>query len=133
MFMLDTNACIRILNNSSPPLIVRLRQQNPRDIYLNSIVKAELTYEAYHSSRVAENLRILSQFFEPFISLPLDDRCIENYGRLRSELERSGTLIGPHDMLIAAITLTNDLTLVTNDTREFSRVPGLQIEDWESS
>lgn len=132
MFMLDTNACIRILNSSSPPLIARLRQKNPRDIYINSVVKAELMYGAFHSLRVAENLRILGQFFEPFISLPLDDRCIENYGRLRSELTRSGNPIGPNDMLIAAITLTHGLILVTNNTREFSRVPGLQIENWES-
>ena len=131
MYLLDTNACIRLLNDSSSRPARRLRQYHASDIALCSIVKAELTYGAYRSRRVAENLRLLDQFFAPFISLPFDDRCVEAYGRIRSDLERAGTPIGPNDRMIAATAVANDLTLITANTREFGRVIGLMFEDWE--
>ncbi len=131
MYLLDTNACIRILNNSSTPLVARLRQRNPEEIYFSSVVKAELIYGAHRSSRAADNLRLLQRFFEPFISLPFDDRCADQYGRIRNELERAGISIGPNDLMIAVTATAYDLILVTNNTREFGRVVGLQIEDWE--
>lgn len=131
MYLLDTNACIRILNNSSESLVNRLQQQSPEDLFLCSVVKAELVYGAYRSSYVAANLRVLKGFFEPFKSLPFDDSCLEEYGRIRSDLERMGTPIGPYDLMIAATSLAHELILVTNNTREFSRVVGLQVEDWQ--
>lgn len=132
MYLLDTNACIRILNGSSQPLIKRLHQERAADIYLCAVVKAELLFGAHRSSREAENLRTLERFFEPFISLPFDDSCSAVYGRLRSELVRRGTPIGPNDTLIAATAIANQLTLITANRREFSRVVGLAIENWES-
>lgn len=131
MYLLDTNACIRILNNSSASLVTRLRQHMPEEIFLSSVVKAELIYGAHRSSRAADNLRLLRRFFEPFTSLPFDDSCADQYGSIRSELERAGTPIGPNDLIIAATAMTHDLVLVTNNIREFGRVAGLQIEDWE--
>ena len=131
MYLLDTNACIRILNNSSPSLIACLQQHKPGDIYLCAIVKAELIYGACHSSRVADNLRVLTRFFEPFVSLPFDDRCVMGYGRIRSDLAREGTAIGPYDLMIAATAMAHELVLVTHNTGEFGRIAGLQIEDWE--
>jgi len=131
MYLLDTNACIRILTGRSESLVARLRRKNPREIYLCSIVKAELIHEAYRSARPAENIRLLSRFFEPYDSLPFDDRCAEEYGRIRSDLERSGMVIGPHDLLIAATAVTHRAALVTANTREFVRVIGLEIENWE--
>lgn len=131
MYLLDTNACIRLLNDSSSRPAQRLRQYHAGDIALCSIVKAELTYGAYRSRRVAENLRLLDQFFAPFISLPFDDPCVEAYGRIRSDLERVGTPIGPNDLMIAATAVANYLTLITANTREFGRVIGLMFEDWE--
>ncbi len=131
MYLLDTNACIRILNNSSASLVTRLRQHMPEEIFLSSVVKAELIYGAHRSSRAADNLRLLRRFFEPFTSLPFDDSCADQYGSIRSELERAGTPIGPNDLIIAATAMTHDLVLVTNNVREFGRVAGLQIEDWE--
>jgi tRNA(fMet)-specific endonuclease VapC len=131
MYLLDTNACIRILNDDSTSLVRRLRRHDPAEILLCSIVKAELLYGAYLSSRVADNLRLLQKFFRPFVSLPFDDRCVEQYGRIRAELQRTGTPIGPNDVLIAATALAHGLTLVTGNTREFSRVAGLQFENWE--
>jgi tRNA(fMet)-specific endonuclease VapC len=132
MYLLDTNACIRILNGRSESLAAELRRRSPREIYLSSIVKAELLYGAYHSARAAENLRLLERFFEPFDSLPFDDSCTEAYGRIRGELERAGTPIGPNDLIIAATAVANRLTLVTANTREFERVIGLALENWES-
>jgi tRNA(fMet)-specific endonuclease VapC len=131
MYLLDTNACIRILNNRSTALVNRLKGHRPKDIFLCSVVKAELIYGAYHSSRPAENLRVLEKFFSPFVSLPFDDRCSNDYGRIRSDLAKLGTPIGPNDLMIAATTFSNKLTLVTANTKEFGRVIGLSIENWE--
>lgn len=131
MYLLDTNACIAVLNGSSPPLVAQLQRHEPVDILLCSVVKAELMYGAYHSSRPADNLRLLDSFFEPFISLPFDDTCCHVYGRIRSDLALGGNLIGPNDLLIAATAVTNDLTLITANTKEFGRVARLSIENWE--
>ena len=132
MYLLDTNACIRILNNSSSALINQLQRRNPTEIALCSVVKGELIYGAYHSSQTADNLRLLERFFEPFVSFPFDDPCSEIYGRLRSDLARSGTPIGPNDLMIAATALANELTLISANTREFGRVASLSLENWES-
>lgn len=131
MYLLDTNACIRILNGSSAILVSRLRRQAPTDIRLSSVTRAELIFGARRSARVAENLGLLAAFFAPLISLPFDDACAEHYGVLRASLAAAGRPIGPNDMLIAATALAHDLTLVSHNVREFSRVANLKLEDWE--
>lgn len=130
-YLLDTNACIRVLNGSSEPLIARLRRSAPSEIRISSITRAELLYGARRSARVAENLRLLAAFFAPLVSLPFDDACAEQYGALRASLSAAGRPIGPNDLLIAATALAHNLTLVTHNLREFSRVTGLKVEDWE--
>ena len=132
MYLLDTNACIHLLTGRSRRLARRLREQKQSEIALCSTVKAELVYGARRSRELARNARLLRRFFEPFVSFPFDDRCAETYGYLRSELERAGNPIGPNDLFIAATALANDLTLVTHNQREFSRVVGLETEDWEA-
>lgn len=131
MYLLDTNACIRVLNKTSLRLVTRLRRHEPWQVHLCSVVKAELLYGAWHSSRVTENLETLEKFFAPFPSLPFDDPCAEQYGKIRSALARAGTPIGPNDVLIAATARAHGLILVTHNLEELSRVPDLQIEDWE--
>jgi tRNA(fMet)-specific endonuclease VapC len=131
MYLLDTNACIRILNNSSSDLATQLHEHQPDEIALCSVVKAELLYGAQRSSHIAENLRVLDRFFDPFYSLPFDDNCVQAFSRIRTELERAGTPIGPYDLLIAATAVGNSRTLITANTREFNRVAGLMIENWE--
>jgi len=131
MYLLDTNACIRVLNGTSAPLIARLRSHAPSDLRVSSVTRAELLYGARRSARVAENLRLLTGFFAPLVSLPFDDACAEEYGALRATLAAAGRPIGPNDLLIAATALAHDLTLVTHNLREFSRIAGLKIEDWE--
>ncbi len=132
MYLLDTNACIRILNGSSPSLAERLRFIPRSQLRLSSVVKAELLYGARKSSRVAENLRLLERFFDTIASLPFDDGCAEEYGLLREELDRAGTPIGANDVLIAATARAHHAVLVTHNVREFSRVADLRLEDWES-
>jgi tRNA(fMet)-specific endonuclease VapC len=131
MYLLDTNACIRILNDSSPALVQRLASHAPSEIRLCSIVKAELIYGARHSQQIEENLKLLACFFAPFVSLPFNDRCAEQYGQIRAGLALAGALIGPNDPLIAAIARAYDLTLVTHNVEEFGRVTDLRLEDWE--
>lgn len=132
MYLLDTNACIRVLNGTSPQLVARLRNLDPAEIRLCAVVKAELAFGARNSTHVAENLSLLERFFAPFVSLPYDDRCADQYGLIRADLARSGQLIGPNDLLMAATARAHDLTLVSHNTRELSRVVGLRLEDWEA-
>lgn len=132
MYLLDTNACIRILNASQPALVSRLRSHRASEIRLCSVVKGELVFGAMKSARAGENLRLLDRFFHPFLSLPFDDVCVRSYGMVRCELERRGLPIGPNDLMIAVVALVNDLTLVTHNIEEFSHVTGLALEDWET-
>jgi tRNA(fMet)-specific endonuclease VapC len=133
MYLLDTNACIRILNGSSTLLIARMRSHAPSEIRVSSVTRADLLYGARRSARVSGNLRLLATFFAPLVSLPFDDSCAEQCGALRASLAAAGRPIGPNDLLIAATALAHDATLVTRHLREFSRVTGLRIEDWEQA
>ena len=108
-----------------------MQSLSPSEIALCSVVKAELLYGTRNSKRVEENLKLLDQFFTPLTSLPFDDRCAEEYGIIRAQLAAQGSPIGPNDLLIAAIARTHDVTLVTHNTKEFSRITGLRLTDWE--
>lgn len=130
MYLLDTNVCIGILK-ANDAVVSRMAQTAPAELYLCSVVKAELYYGARGSQQIANNLATLETFFEPYTSLTFDDSCAELYGQLRADLRRTGQLIGPNDTMIAAIARVHNLTVVTHNTREFARVPGLRIEDWE--
>lgn len=130
-YLLDTNACIRVLNGTSPRLVERLSAHSASEIRLCAVVQAELLYGARKSARVEQNLLLLKSFFAPFTSLPFDRSSAEHYGLIRAELEASGSPIGTHDLQIAATARAHDLTLVTHNTREFARVIGLRVEDWE--
>jgi tRNA(fMet)-specific endonuclease VapC len=131
-YLLDTNTCIRLLNDvRNAPVPRRLTLLQPEDIRLCSIVKAELYYGADRSSRRERNLANLERFFQQFSSLPFDDQAARVAGQIRVQLAASGRPIGPHDVLIAAIALTHNQILVTHNTQEFNRVAGLTLEDWE--
>ncbi|MBT9586310.1 type II toxin-antitoxin system VapC family toxin [bacterium] len=129
-YLLDTNICIAFLNGTDPALRDRLMAMDPTSLLLCSVVKAELAFGARKSARVGDNLNRLVQFFHPFHSLPFDDSAAEQYGQIRATLERNGKPIGANDMLIAAIALAHDLTVVTRNVGEFSRVTGLRVEDF---
>ena len=131
MFLLDTNTCIALLKRN-PVVMGHLVQHQPSDIAMCSVVKAELYFSARKSQLVASNLARLEKFFRPYKSYSFDDPASETYGMIRADLERSGTPIGANDLLIASIAKSFDLTLVTHNTGEFSRVVGLKLEDWET-
>ena len=132
LYLLDTNVCIVYLKGKSSNIDRRLKSLKRNNIAVCSIVKAELFYGSIRSNNPKKALQVQKTFVEQFISLPFDDRCAPIYGKLRANLASTGTPIGSNDLLIAAIALANDLILVTHNVREFSRVQGLKLEDWES-
>jgi len=131
IYLPDTNALIRFLNPGENSLKNRILSVDHSKIRLCSVVKAELFYGAMKSKRSSDNLVLLNDFFAHFDSLPFDDDAAWKYGELRAELARKGTPIGPNDMMIAATALVHGAIVVTHNTREFARVGGLEIEDWE--
>jgi tRNA(fMet)-specific endonuclease VapC len=132
IYLLDTNVCIVHLRSKGVGQISsRLLQFGPQDLCLCSIVVAELVYGALRSQQVAKNLREIQTFTGGLSSLPFDDLSAQKHAEIRAHLSSRGTPIGPHDALIAAIALANNLILVTHNTSEFSRIPNLKIEDWQ--
>lgn len=131
-WLLDTNACIRYLNGRSTKLLSRFNATNPADIFVSSVVKAELYFGAALAADPVKTRATQQQFLNRFHSLPFDDAAAEAYAAIRSDLSRRGRVIGPNDLLIAAISLAHGMTLVTHNVAEFGRVPGLMLEDWES-
>jgi tRNA(fMet)-specific endonuclease VapC len=130
-WLLDTNAWITYLKTPQSSISARLRSIQPSDVVLCSVVKAELLHGAEKYGNRERRPGILRTLFAPHASLPFDDAAAGVYGRIRHELESSGTVIGPNDLMIAAIALAGNHTLVTHNTAEFSRVTGLTIEDWQ--
>ncbi len=132
IYLPDTNVWIRYLNPGESPVKQRLASLKPADVRMCSVVKAELLFGAHRSAKREANLTLLRRLFGQFESLPFDDAAAETYGRIRAGLTARGTPIGPYDLMIAAIALTHDTTLVTHNTREFRRVMDLRLEDWEN-
>ncbi|PIQ23649.1 VapC toxin family PIN domain ribonuclease [bacterium (Candidatus Blackallbacteria) CG17_big_fil_post_rev_8_21_14_2_50_48_46] len=130
MWLLDTNIWIQYLSPQANPLHQKIAHLDPKQLRLCDIVKAELLYGAYKSERVQQNLEKLEQLFKLVDSFPFDGEAARHFGDIRAHLAKQATPIGPYDLQIAAIARANQMILVTHNTREFSRVPGLQIEDW---
>jgi tRNA(fMet)-specific endonuclease VapC len=129
--LLDTNSCIdHLRRGAASHVTARLVAASPGSIVLCSVVVVELLYGAYRSVQQTRTLNQVQVFCAPLVSLPFDDRAAGEYGRIRAHLASLGTPIGPNDLMIAAIALANGLTVVTHNTAEFSRVPGLALEDW---
>jgi tRNA(fMet)-specific endonuclease VapC len=133
VFLLDSNAWIGHLRQTSPTVSNHLRQHPASDVTLCSVVIAELLYGAERSGagHRAKNLALVAGLRQQYVSLPFDDLAAEEYGKIRAHLAAQGTPIGPNDLMIAAIALANGLILVTHNTAEFSKVPGLKLEDWQ--
>ncbi|MCK6580412.1 MAG: type II toxin-antitoxin system VapC family toxin [Anaerolineae bacterium] len=131
-YLLDTNTCIRYLNGRSPAVYDRLNKLSEDDICVCSVVKLELRYGALRSDFVEKTLEQQETFLNRFVSLAFDDVAHVYAAQIRADLAKLGMPIGPNDLLIAAIAVAHDLTLVTHNTREFGRIAGLKVEDWES-
>ena len=131
-YLPDTNACIMLLRQRNPKLMARWQAAKVSEVVLCSIVVYELRHGAERSPNPNREHAKLDAFVAPFASLPFDDPCARKCAEIRHELEQRGAPIGPHDLQIAAIASHHGLTLVTHNTSEFSRIPGLKLEDWES-
>ncbi len=129
-YFLDTNICIYIINKRPSALIARFAQFEPYEIGISAIVVSELQYGVAKSAYPERNQQRLDGFLRPFQVVAYDRAAAQTYGVIRAELERAGNLIGREDLLIAAHALANDFTLVTNNEREFLRVPNLAVENW---
>jgi tRNA(fMet)-specific endonuclease VapC len=129
-FLLDTNTCVAYLRQNNALVLGHIKARPPDELRLCSVVVAELYFGAFKSPQPAKNFALLATFLPVFLSLTFDDAAAKPYGQIRADLEAKGTPIGPNDLMIAAIALSYDLTLVTHNTAESSRVPGLKLVDW---
>ena len=129
-YMLDTNMIAYAKNRRPAVVLERLMQHDPSEICISSITMAELEYGVHNSSKPEQNRTALMMFLSGITILPFDSDASFEYGKIRYDLKSKGILIGGNDLLIAAHAKSLGLTLVTHNTREFSRVEGLSIEDW---
>ncbi len=127
-YLLDTNACIALLNKTSPTLLARVCRHNPEVIGLPAPVAYELYYGAFKSRYAERNLELLDKIGFEIVPFDADDARMG--GVIRSRLEAVGCPIGPYDLLIAGQACARQVVLVTANTREFLRVEGLDCEDW---
>jgi len=130
MFLIDTNICIYFIKQRPIEVVKKVKSFQPYQIKVSAITVAELEYGASKSKTVEKNRKVLLKFLSSFEVLPFDDQDAEFFGRIRSYLESIGKIIGPYDMQIAAQALCKDLILVTNNVKEFERVPLLHWENW---
>ena len=128
--LLDTNMCIYLIKRKPPQVLQRFNSCSVGEIGVSSITVAELQYGVERSQRPAQNQRALRQFLIPLVIADFDEQAAEAYGKVRAALEAQGKPIGALDTLIAAHALSLGATLVTNNTREFSRVPDLGLANW---
>jgi tRNA(fMet)-specific endonuclease VapC len=129
-FYLDTNICIYLLTGKLPGLTEKLLTYDPNEIKIPSIVAAELFYGVYKSQKQKDSHNKIEHFLQPFQIARFDYESADIYGKIRADLERIGKLIGPNDLMIAAVVLANNGILVTQNTREFMHVENLVIQDW---
>ncbi len=130
--LLDTNACIQLMRDPFGRVARRLAAHAPAAVVVCSVVVAELLRGVRLSADPAVKLVRVGEFLDPLASLPFDDAAADVYARVRVGLDAAGTPGMPHDLMIAAIALSRNLTVVTHNTADFARVPGLRIEDWQT-
>ena len=130
MILLDTNICIYIIRRKPEEVLRRFQQYHPGEIGISSITLAELQYGVAKSQAQKRNAEALSEFLISFEILPFSEAATQVYGSIRTLLERQGNIIGAMDLLIAAHAVSLDAVLVTNNVKEFERVPDLKVENW---
>mgnify|MGYP001565221674 CR=1 FL=1 len=129
IYLLDTNTCVYAIKRR-PEVLRRLQERSPDDFAVSAITVAELRFGAAKSSRPTETRRSVDAFLKPFEVLPFGNDAASEYAPLRLALEGAGQPIGERDLLIAATAKARGMTVVTHNLREFSRVPGLNVENW---
>lgn len=128
-YLLDANAVIALLNDTTSKLAHRARREKPSDMAISAIVAHELFYGAFKSHRAAQNVALVDAL--QFAVLEFDKEDARQAGQLRAFLASKGRPIGPYDVLIAGQAMARNLILVTHNTGEFGRVPKLRVEDWQ--
>ena len=129
-YMLDTNICIYVIKHKSESVFRKLKKIKPEDVCISSITYAELAYGVEKSAQPERNRLALSMMLSSIEIVAFDDAAADEYGEIRAGLERKGTPIGSLDILIAAHARSLGCTLVTNNTKEFCRVEGLEVVNW---
>ena len=132
-YLLDTNICIYIINEKSEKVLRKFEQYPVYEFGISSITHAELQYGIEKSKNKTKNTNqdALDEFLLPLTILPFHGKkLVTCYGEIRASLESKGKTIGPLDMLIAAHALSLDLTIISNNIKEFSRIPNLKCENW---
>ena len=129
-YLLDTNACVDYFTGRYPRVVERIQGSSPEDLFVSSIVVAELRYGADHSARRRSNHARIDTFIDEVAVLDFGIEAAAAYGRIRAQLEAAGTPIGPNDMLIAAHALAAGLTVVTDNIDELTRVKRLKVVNW---
>jgi len=130
-YLLDTNTCIRYINGRAPQIREHMRRIADTDIAISTITRGEMYAGSARSDTPQRSRAKQDAFFIRFASLLFDEAAADQFGRIRAALETAGTPIGPYDMQIAAIAVVHGLIVVTHNTREFGRIAGLKLEDWE--
>jgi tRNA(fMet)-specific endonuclease VapC len=128
-YMLDTDICIFIIRNRPPEVRHKFRELAD-ELCISTVTAGELFYGVERSARRIENRRAVEEFMGNLTVLPFTMRGAAHFAQLRAELTRAGVVCGPYDMLIAGHARSEDLTVVTNNVREFGWIPGLQVENW---
>ncbi|MBN2341027.1 MAG: type II toxin-antitoxin system VapC family toxin [Deltaproteobacteria bacterium] len=130
MYLLDTNICIYLIKRKFPHLQVRVQREPLFNIAVSAVTVAELEFGIAKSLYPKKNRVLLFSFLSPFKLIAFGPEDAEHFGLIRHDLNRRGTPIGPYDLQLAAQCQSRDLTLVTNNTKEFERVPELKLENW---
>ena len=130
MYLLDTNICIFAINKRPKNILEIIKNKSKSGIYISSLTVAELEYGVQNSKYIEDNRIALLKFLSIFNILNFDDMDAAPYGKLKTKLKKTGQIIGPIDMLLAAQAISKELIFVTNNVDEFKRIDGLKIEDW---
>jgi len=130
VYLLDTNICIYAIKNKPYHVLETIKERSKYGIYISSLTIAELEYGIQNSKKIEENRIALLKYMSLFNILCFNDMDAIPYGRLKAKLRKDGNIIGPIDMLLAAQALSKDLIFVTNNTKEFSRIENLKLENW---
>ena len=129
-YMLDTNICIYAIKHKPEQVFMRLQEHDPIDICISSVTYAELVHGVEKSKAIEKNRVALALLLANIEIMNFDSLTAESYGKIRADLEKAGTPIGPLDMMIAGHAKALGYTVVTNNTKEFARVKGLKLENW---
>lgn len=129
-YLLDTNVCIEYLRNPNARVRQQLMSKPNSDVFTCSVVVGELYYGVHRSDDIPKNLKLVEELLQAIGSIDYGNDAAVIFGQLRAELASKGNVIGPYDLQIASIALLHGFVLVTHNTREFTRVPNLLVEDW---